>query len=423
MRTRFRHYVPLSDQELSALWNTAIITVDTNVLLDLYRYHEETRDALLASLARFTGRLWLSHQAAEEFFHNRHVVIAAGQKGFDEALGTLADFDKAIATLRGNRVVPRAAVDALQSNVRDGVEAARGAINNAKNNHPNYFEQDPVLERILSLFDGGVGPEPSAEEMKQLHAEAARRLQEKIPPGYRDSAKGDSRAYGDYCLWRQILAHAKEKASPMLLVTSERKDDWWEKIEGRRLGLRRELREEAAREAGQLILLYEREHFMTESARRFQVAVSPEVIRDIRALERNHKMPASDSELDELVESVLDRASNDLVDSEEVSSCIAVTNASGFYPYQVEVSSAGPLSLEDATIPFEATIYFEGDQNEDQTYCGDKITAVLTGSIVFDGAEWRLVDGYDLHAEVDYDEPDEPDDDAEEDDEEAVKDK
>lgn len=239
MRTRFKHSVPLSEQELSSLWNTAVFTVDTNVLLDLYRYHEDTRDALLASLEKFAGRLWLSHQAAEEFFRNRHTVIASGQKGFDEALTSFTDFDKVITALRNNRVVPRATVDILQSSIRTGVDAARSAILDAKGKHPNYFDQDPVLDRILALFEGAVGPEPTAEEAKQLQTEATRRLQEKIPPGYRDGGKGDSRAHGDYCLWRQILSHAKEAASPMVLITSERKDDWWEKVEGRRLGLRR----------------------------------------------------------------------------------------------------------------------------------------------------------------------------------------
>jgi hypothetical protein len=411
MRTRFKHSVPLSEEELSNLWNTATITVDTNVLLDLYRYHEETRDALLASLEKFAGRLWLSYQAADEFFRNRDHVIASGQKGFDEALSSLKAFDEAIATLRGKRVVPRATVDALQLNIRRDVDVARSAINDAKNKHPNYFDHDPVLGRILALFDGVVGPEPSAEARKQLHAEAARRIQEKIPPGYRDGAKADSHAHGDYFLWREILSHAKEKTSPMILVTSERKDDWWDKVEGRRLGLRRELREEAAREAGQLILLYEREHFVTESARRFHVTVSPAVIRDIRALERNHGNPDSDSELEELVESVLDTASHDLVDSEQVSACIAETNAGGFYPYQFEVTSAGPMNLQEAIVPFEARIYFEGEQDEDRMYSGDKITAELSGSIGFDGEDWSLLDGYKLRAELDRD-YDEEDDEA-----------
>lgn len=412
MRTRFMHRVPLSESEVSHLWNTAIFTVDTNVLLDLYRYHAETRDTLLASLARFKGRLWLSSQAAEEFFNNRHPVIASGQKGFDDALNLLPDFEKPIGALRGNRVVPRATVEQLQSSIRTSVETARIAINDAKTKHPNYFAHDPVLERILALFDGAVGPAPSPEELKLLEAEASRRLQEKIPPGYRDSAKGDDRAYGDYLLWRQILLYAKEKSSPLVLVTSERKDDWWEKFEGRRLGLRRELREEAARETGQLILIYEREHFLKECGRRFQVDVSPEVIRDIRGLEHNGQDSA---DLVELVESVLEELSDDLVDSEEVSSCIADTNASGFHAYQSEVTSVGPLNLAEASLPFEATVYFEGDQHDDQPYCGNQITAELAGTIAFDGEKWNLRD-CNIRAQIDYGEVEEADDDDDDDD-------
>lgn len=424
MRTRFKHSLPLSEYDLSNLWGKAILTADANVLLNLYRLHD-ARDALLDSLGKFAGRLWLCHQAAEEFFRNRHNVIADGQKRFDKALSELKAFDDSIASIRGLRVVPRSTLETLQASIRPGVDAVRAAVTKAKSDQ-NYFDKDPVLERLLALFEGAVGPEPSAEEKKQFQDDAARRLEEKRPPGYCDKGKSEDRAYGDYYLWRQILTHAKEKAAPIILVTADLKEDWWEitKTE-RRLGLRRELREEAAREAGQEIYLCDPEHFMTESGRRFQVPVGPGVISDIRTLENLNvlnlsvKVPQrgllsmlswqdSRRELRELVETVLERFAGELVDSEEVSSCIAETNASGFWPYQVDVTNAGPMSVVDAKIPFQATIYFEGRQEKDAPYCGDKITVEMSGSLTFDGYDWSVLEGYDLHAEVDQVEPEDP---------------
>ncbi|ADU67004.1 hypothetical protein Selin_2287 [Desulfurispirillum indicum S5] len=90
MKELFKWYFPLSDDEIRNIWKEGILTVDTNVLLDLYRYHEDTREALLAAINAFDGRAWISHQVAEEFFRNRNSVILSSNSAFNDAEKNMA---------------------------------------------------------------------------------------------------------------------------------------------------------------------------------------------------------------------------------------------------------------------------------------------------------------------------------------------
>lgn len=61
MKNKYSWCFPLPEDKIKEIWDEAILTVDSNVLLDLYRYHETTRAALIEAIKKFEGRLWLSH--------------------------------------------------------------------------------------------------------------------------------------------------------------------------------------------------------------------------------------------------------------------------------------------------------------------------------------------------------------------------
>ena len=50
-----------SDDELNDALQSALVVVDTNVLLNLYRYNESTRNDLLEVLRQLGNRLWVPH--------------------------------------------------------------------------------------------------------------------------------------------------------------------------------------------------------------------------------------------------------------------------------------------------------------------------------------------------------------------------
>jgi hypothetical protein len=75
VRSEFPGYYRRTDEELSKIWEDGIFVLDTNVLLNLYRYSTGTREELLGVLRGVRSHLWILHQVAEEFLRNRQTVI------------------------------------------------------------------------------------------------------------------------------------------------------------------------------------------------------------------------------------------------------------------------------------------------------------------------------------------------------------
>lgn len=288
MKKQFDWYFNPTKEEIDDAWKRGILTVDTNVLLDLYRYHEGTRDSLIQSLQKFEGEKWLSHQAATEFFRNRTKVIVSSEKAFkqaqDETDKLNGSLESAVAQLKGNRIIPSEVASELEDAVRSSISRAQSKINTAKESYPKFLQDDPILKQLSEMFNDAVGEDFKEESREEIAAQAEERKKNKVPPGYLDEGKDEDRPYGDYYLWRQIIEHAKAKARPVVLVTSERKEDWWEKISGKTTGPRPELLREAKQISGQRILIYQTERFLEHALQRFQQPVNETAIEEIRAV-------------------------------------------------------------------------------------------------------------------------------------------
>ena len=89
MRTKFPGYFKLSNKEIETLWDKAIFTFDANILLNLYRYSDETREEFLKILEKIKDRVWITHQSAQEFFNNRLNVINQQEKAYEDAISAL----------------------------------------------------------------------------------------------------------------------------------------------------------------------------------------------------------------------------------------------------------------------------------------------------------------------------------------------
>lgn len=289
MKSLFSWYFPVPDDERMKIWDTGVLTVDANVLLDLYRYHENTRNSLLTCIESFKGRLWLSHQAAQEFFRNRSKVIISSSKGFNQATDELSKLRKTLSAtmeqLQGNRLISNEVTNKLNASLSDALDKAGASITEAGTKHPNYLLSDPILDTLLTLFEGAVGDVFSEDQLKTLRSEADARKKNKVPPGYLDEGKDADRSFGDFFLWRQLLDHAKRITQPMIFVTSERKEDWWERLSGQTVGPRLELIQEAYEYSGQRVLIYQTDHFLEFALERTGKQVDASAVEEIRAVD------------------------------------------------------------------------------------------------------------------------------------------
>lgn len=269
MKKTFSWYFAQSKDEIKQIWKNGVLTVDTNVLLDLYRYHQDTRQALLESLNGFKNRAWISHQVADEFFRNRNGVILSSTSAFNDAERNLAEIRKLIEEpikrLKSNRIIPDELAEALDTAINTAISKSEGNLNQIKDRFPDYLNNDPILEKICALFDSSIGPSFDKETLFEVLKEAKRRRENKIPPGFKDHNKDGDKPFGDYIVWRQVLNYVKETQKPLIFVTSEEKEDWWEKGSGKTVGPLYELLKEFHEETGQSFLLYKTARFLQYS--------------------------------------------------------------------------------------------------------------------------------------------------------------
>ena len=289
MRNEFSWYFRASESETKSIWDDGLLTLDANVLLDLYRYHENTRRSLLACIEHFKGRLWLSRQASEEFFRNRSKVIISATNGFKQATEELSKLSKALSIaatqLQSNRIISADIAENLVSAVTSAISSAEQRVADENSAHPKFLSDDPLLERLLSMFEDAVGPAFSEEELKKAKAEAEQRKKAGVPPGFLDDHKDGDRPFGDFFLWRQVLDHAKAQSKPIIFVTSERKEDWWEKHSGLTVGPRLELLREAHEYSGQRVLIYQTDRFLEFATERAGGTIDTSAVEEIRAVD------------------------------------------------------------------------------------------------------------------------------------------
>ena len=254
IKETFEWAIPISDEEKSQIWEEAILTVDTNVLLDLYRFHPETTRQILNGLKSFKGRVWLSHQVASEFFKNRNKVILDAEKNLiagEEKITSLSKevestLNKALDTLldglSSNRTISKKLIDNLKNGLKgkthEMAELSDDIIKNFTSEETTKVtpQKDDILLKIIEIFDKNLGDSFGVKDQENLITIAKERYKNKIPPGYKDENKEDN-TYGDFFLWEQILRHAEKENKSIILVTSEQKEDWWEKISGKNMGL------------------------------------------------------------------------------------------------------------------------------------------------------------------------------------------
>ncbi len=312
MRDAFAGRYRPTKEEFDRLWDEALFVFDANVLLNLYRYSEGTREQLLAVLRALGDRLWLPHQAADEFLARRLGVIHARRGGYREVRDGLQKAQLEIARLvKKLHRDPVAETDSLVEGVRQPIARliedleAREAELPAESNSP---DEDDVWQAVDQLFRGRVGEAYNALDREEIVKEGRERYARRVPPGYMDEDKGgrkddprtEESAFGDLLLWYQTIDKAETEQRPVVLVTDDRKEDWWWIEHRKTIGPRPELVEEIRRRAGVTFYMYRPDRLVAEAGTRGLLGEAPvdETIDEIQDLEWDPYAPADDRQLE-----------------------------------------------------------------------------------------------------------------------------
>jgi hypothetical protein len=288
-KTLFEFYKP-EESELKKAWDAGIFTFDANVLLHLYRYSNKTVNELLDILKHLKEKLWLSNQAGYEYLSNRVSVIHKQRGAYDEIKNIL---NKKLEEISGELNLYKKhstiEVDNVKESIKKSFEKIREQIDDLSKSHPTYEPIDNIKEQLTSLFESKTGQAFSKERLNEIFKEAQTRYDNDIPPGFRDKgSKKDApkqSLYGDVILWKQIIEKAKSDNKPVILITDDLKEDWWDKFKGETQGPRKELLREFWDETGQNVYIYQADKFL-EYANKLKIGktVQKETIKEIRNL-------------------------------------------------------------------------------------------------------------------------------------------
>lgn len=80
----FETYRTVTQESYRSLLTSGLIVLDTNALLNLYRYHAQTRMDWIEVLNQIKERLWVPHQAMLEFWQGRPSVIDSHSREIED---------------------------------------------------------------------------------------------------------------------------------------------------------------------------------------------------------------------------------------------------------------------------------------------------------------------------------------------------
>jgi len=281
MKELFPGYYKPHPGKLREMWSTGLISLDTNVLLDVFRVSEETAGQLLNTLERLQPRLWLPFHVAQEYHVLVDSVVAEQAKPYEE---TVKRLDSLLATLVSSRSHPFVD-DALLTDTKTLFDRLNSALTERRKRLESLLNDNPLKERISTIFEGCVGEQLSAEELTRIYEKGAVRFDQKVPPGYADKDKPEPERYGDLIIWESFLAKLAGVNKPGLLVTSDTKEDWFLRISGKTIGPRPELIAEMRLRAGVDFYLYATPGFLRYANEFLNAGIAPDAIREVQDLE------------------------------------------------------------------------------------------------------------------------------------------
>ncbi len=286
MKSKFSEYFKLSDKDFENLWDEALFILDTNILLNLYRYSDQTKEDFFKIFERIKDRVWIPHQAAYEFFKNRLVAISDQEKAYSDAIEALKSIEKEFKNSRQHPFLTNKLFEKFSTLCQEVYEALEQSVKI----HKNRIRNDDILNKLEKLFTNNVGDEFDQQTLDILYKEGEERYKNKIPPGYKDDGKpGKLEKYGDLVIWKQFLAKAKENNQSVIFITDDRKEDWWLIFKGETISPRPELIKEFQQVTDHLFYMYQPDQFLKYAGEHFKEKIDDNTLEEIQELRESDK--------------------------------------------------------------------------------------------------------------------------------------
>ncbi len=310
MRELFPAFYDLTADKLSTLWQEGIFVFDTNMLLNIYRYNDETRDRFFEILGKLNSRIWIPYQVASEYQDNRMEVIEQQLKAYSEVSQAIKNASNILDGLNHlNKKHSFIKIDELTEASKKALGAANKKLSQEQNQYKREFENlrtsDDRREKIEQLFQDRVGTPYGTDKMLELYRQADTRFELQIPPGWKDKSKKKYNKYGDVILWFQLIDYAQKK--PIIFVTDDGKSDWYmsrEESKASTIRPKPELVQEMLIEANVLIHIYQGYEFLDEASKFLSLQPKPDIIEDAKEVSEQNTAKTRPSSFNEILENI-----------------------------------------------------------------------------------------------------------------------
>jgi hypothetical protein len=139
--------LPKTDEEKKIIWDNALFVPDANILLNLYKYTEETRTEFIIIMRSVKDKLWIPHQVALEFLHNRSSKIQEQVTDYENHLKALAQAKDAAKkeldkTLNGiKKPFRRMDLDNVKKEIDDFFDDVMKKVQKKNEKAPSFHEK------------------------------------------------------------------------------------------------------------------------------------------------------------------------------------------------------------------------------------------------------------------------------------------
>lgn len=294
MKTKFPEYYPLEDARLQDIWQNATIVLDTNVLLNLYRYTQSTQQDLLKLLTKCQSRLWMPYQVCLEFHRNREGVLVEKENEFDTMSSRVntakAEFLSKL-NLKDFQRHPYFRGTVMDDKVNSFVDGLQKEIATWKDEYSKIRKNDFILEQLLSLYNGKIGEDYPELELAKIYSEGKERYSKEIPPGFGDlkekEKKGDRHLYGDLIIWKEVMDYVNSQGPKpdVIYVTDDNtKKDWFARPHGKTTGPLPALLKEFETQTDKEILILTADYFILKAKEYLLQDMKTDTIQEVEKM-------------------------------------------------------------------------------------------------------------------------------------------
>ena len=285
MRNKFPGYYKPTADEFNILWNEATIVLDANVLLDLFRYSDETVNSLLNIIGTLQARIWIPYQVSFEYHKNLNNVIKTQIESYQETIKKLEDFKKLLDSKRSHPFL----TNELHQEIQSFCSKFDNELSKKRDIIEKLIVENPIKEKIATLLTN-IGDEFSIDIKTKIFNEGIKRYDEKVPPGYTDKkSKNGNDIYGDLIVWKEILEFCITHNKHIILVTGDVKEDWFMQHMGKNVGPRPELIHEFRNSTKLLFYAYPTHNFLNFANTHLNSQVTKEVIEEVEEIASHDK--------------------------------------------------------------------------------------------------------------------------------------